>query len=249
MVRFQIMSDLHIENFADDLNIEDFILPSAEVLILAGDIGRVHKYTQLEKFLKKLSVSFQIVLYVLGNHEYYRCDNIVPKNMEDILRDLETIKKDIHNLYILNRNSVVIDDTCIVGCTLWSQTSINIPSFIVRIPYMNMFKYNSLFQQDLNYIENMISYCQKKSLKLLVVTHHCPTFTVGTKRDNDKYKSLYCSSLDRLLYSSKVHTWVCGHTHKNFDVKTKNGTRLVSNQKGKPKDNVNDYSLTKIIVV
>ena len=248
MVKFQIMSDLHIETMSDTLSVGDFIKNSADILILAGDIGRVHKYTQIEKFLKDLCQKFEIVLYVLGNHEYYRVDNVVPKNMESILQDLEKIKSDIPNLYILNRNSVIIEDVCVVGCTLWSQATAGVPPFIVRIPEMNVVKYNSLFREDLHYIENMINYCQKKNLKLLVVTHHCPTFAATPKR-MDRYKSLYCSNLDYLLDSKKVHTWICGHVHINFDMKTRNGTRLVSNQKGKPKDKVMHYVLDKVITV
>jgi Icc-related predicted phosphoesterase len=242
------MSDLHIETMSDTVSVSDFVKNSADILILAGDIGRVHKYTQLEKFLKDLCQKFEIVLYVLGNHEYYRVDNIIPKSMEDIVVDLEKIRSGIPNLYILNRNSVIIEDVCIVGCTLWSQAIVDVPPYIVRIPGMNMVKYNSLFKQDLNYIEKMVSYCQEKNLKLLVVTHHCPTFSISRKR-SDKYKSLYCSNLDYLLDGKKIHTWVCGHVHTNFDVKTRNGTRLVSNQKGKPKDKVTDYVLDKVITV
>jgi predicted phosphodiesterase len=71
MVKFQIMSDLHIETLSNNLCIDNFVRKSADILILAGDIGRVHKYEQLERFLKDLCPRFEIVLYVLGNHEYY----------------------------------------------------------------------------------------------------------------------------------------------------------------------------------
>lgn len=249
MVKFQIMSDIHIETLADNLSIEDFVNPCADILILAGDIGRVHKYTQLENFLKKLCQKFEIVLYVLGNHEYYRVDGVVPKGMEDILQDVEKIKDQIPNLYILNRTSVVIEDVCIAGCTLWSQATYDVPQYIVKIPGMDTNKYNYLFDQDRRYIESMINYCSVKNLKLLAVTHHCPTFSMGRRKKSDRYKSLYCSNLDYLLDKNKVHTWVCGHVHVNFDVRTKNGTRLVSNQKGKPRDGVTDYVLDKVITV
>jgi Icc-related predicted phosphoesterase len=249
MVKFQIMSDLHIETLSDNISVDDFVKKSADILILAGDIGRVHKYEQVKKFLKELCEKFEIVLYVLGNHEYYRVDNVPPKNMEQILADLETIRSEIPNLYILNRNSVIVEDVCIVGCTLWSQATLDVPPYIVRIPEMDTIKYNSLFKEDLYYIERMITYCQEKNLKLLVVTHHCPTYVISKRKATDKYKSLYCSNLDYLLDSKKVHTWICGHVHTNFDMKTRNGTRLVSNQKGKPKDKVSDYLLDKVITV
>lgn len=249
MVNFQIMSDIHIETFSENLLIENFVTPSAEILILAGDIGRVHRYNQLENFLINLCSKFEIVLYVLGNHEYYRVDGVIPKSMEDILIDIEKIKAKIPNLYILNRKSVIIEDVCISGCTLWSRAIVDIPPYRVRILGMNMAKYNSLFDQDRIYIESMINYCQKKKLKLLVVTHHCPTFSLTRQKKSDKYKSLYCSNLDYLLDGKKVHTWVCGHIHFNFDVRMKNGMRLVSNQKGKQRDMVANYVLNKIITV
>jgi len=249
MVNFQIMSDLHIENLPDNLHVDDFITPTAEILILAGDIGRVHKYIQLENFLQNLCPRFEFVLYVLGNHEYYRVDGIPPKNMEEIFKDLQTIKAKIPNLYILNCTSVIIDDVCVAGCTLWSKTDVDVPPYIVKIPEMNTVKYNALFENDRNYIEKMVKYCQQKNLKLLVVTHHAPSFSVGNRRWADKYKSLYCSDLNHLLDRKKVHTWICGHVHVNFDTKTRNGTRLVSNQKGKPHDGVTDYLLDKVISV
>ena len=249
MVTFQIMSDLHIENYTEDLSVDEFVTPSAEVLILAGDIGRVHKYHQLEKFLKALSGKFTVILYVLGNHEFYKVEGVSPKTMEDILLDLETIRAGISNLYILNRSSVVIDDVCVVGCTLWSRTTVSVPHYIVRIREMNTVKYNMMFEKDLEYIENMIPYCERKGYRMLVVTHHCPTYTVCSERKNDRFKSLYCNDLDYLLESGKIHTWICGHVHQNFDLTYASGTRLVCNQMGKPKDLVSTFSLRKLIDV
>lgn len=248
MVKFQVMSDLHIETMDYVPDSSSYITPVSDVLILAGDIGRIHRFEQLKAFLLDVCPKFKAVLYVLGNHEFYKVDGIEVKTMEELLQDIHTIQKDIPNLHILNRNSVVIDDVCIAGCTLWSLATVQIPPFIVRIPGMNINKYNELFHQDLTYIEAMVKYCAEKKLRLVVITHHCPTYAVSNKKDN-KYCSLYCSNLDYLLDRSRVHTWVCGHTHTNFDVKTRNGTRLVSNQRGKVKDGIEDYSLDKVINV
>lgn len=248
MVNFQIMSDLHLETLDETQSVLSFITPKASVLILAGDIGRIHKYEQLETFLKEICKHFEIVLYVLGNHEYYKVDNVPVKTMDELLEDVHKIKLGIPNLYILNRTSVIIDDVCIAGCTLWSQATVEVPQFIVRIPEMNTFKYNAMFKQDLTYLESMVELCKARKLKLLVVTHHCPSYLVGRKT-RDKYQSLYVSNLDYLLDSSRVNTWVCGHVHRNFDFRTKNGTRLVCNQKGKPHDKLTTFTKEKIIVV
>ena len=255
MTDFQIVSDLHIE-YKNDL-IPDpltLITPTAEILILAGDIGSLYKYSQLEGFLKRLCVHFKTVFYTPGNHEFY----MVPNNNEYtplpfcILNDrLYLLEKSIPNLFILNQSSVIINNICITGCTLWSKAEVNIPRFIVRIHGMTNQLYENKYTHDLKYIEKMISYCNNNNLQLIVVSHHCPSYNV--LRDNhkkqDRYVSLYVSNLDHLLVSSKVNTWIAGHTHRNFDFYTSGGTHLVSNQLGKPRDNVKDYLTNSIVHV
>ena len=51
------------------------------------------------------------------------------------------------------------------------------------------------------------------------------------------------------MNKNKIDTWICGHIHQNFDFVTKNGTRLVGNQYGKPKDNIDDYSKEFIVKI
>ena len=250
MVKFQIMSDLHIETSdEEDVDPLKYITPSANILILAGDIGRIHKYEQLKNFLTKLCSHFEFVIYILGNQEFYHVKGIERKNMVQLLNDIESISQKITNLYILNRNSVVVDNVCIAGCTLWSQPTVQVPSFLVRIHEMNTETYNNLHLEDLEYIQTITKYCQEKNLKLLLVTHHAPTFRVTQNKTRDKYKSLYATNLEYLMDQSKIHTWICGHVHMNFDFKTKGGTRLVCNQKGKPMDGITDFSMEKIIVI
>ena len=82
---------------------------------------------------------------------------------------------------------------------------------------------------------------------MIRVTHHTPTQLVFKEehqlpKKKDKFKSLYYSDLDYLLTKDKVHTWICGHVHSNFDFISEGGTRVVGNQKGKPKDNIHDFS-------
>jgi predicted phosphohydrolase len=249
MVKIQIASDLHIETFEETPSAKDYITPSADILILAGDIGRLHKYEQLKAFLSEVCSMFQGVIYVPGNHEYYNVDNVAPKNMYSLKTDLYSIKKEIENLYIMDRNSIIIDDVCIFGCTLWSEPKGYVPRFIVRIRGMTTEKYHAMFVRDVGYIESMIRYCSLKNLKPVVVTHHPPTYDVINPKVRERFKFLYASDLDHLLYKEKVHTWIFGHVHLNFDYVTTGGTRLVSNQKGKQKDKVKDFFKDKVICV
>ena len=243
-LNLQIVSDLHIEYKNDEIpNPLDYITPTAEILILAGDIGSLYKIKQLKGFLDILCKHFKIVIYVPGNHEYYLMTDYNHLSMEELTNRLLNLEKDIDNLYILNRTSIIIGDICITGCTLWSKVNVKIPRFIVKINDMNNDIYDKKFSTDLKYINQMIKYCKARKLKLVVVTHYCPTYKVldNIKTKKDKFISLYVSNLEYLLNSNYIHTWICGHIHHNFDFKSENGTRIVGNQLGKPRDKITDF--------
>jgi Icc-related predicted phosphoesterase len=251
MSKFQIVSDLHIE-YKNDIAPDplDLITPSAEILILAGDIGSFYKINQLYEFLNKICKYFKYVLYVPGNQEYYTFDEYRPMSMNFLINRLYEIENSIHNLYVLNKSSIIIDDVCIVGCTLWSKPSIKLPKYIVRIHGINNEIYEKKHENDVKYIEKMSNYAKNNHLKLLVVTHYCPTYRVlDGYFKKDKFSSLYTTDLEYLLSSSKIHTWICGHVHNNFDFISANGTRVVGNQKGKPKDKIEDFLKNFVIKI
>lgn len=248
MIKFQIISDLHIEIYDNVPSVLSYVKPSADILIIAGDVGRVHKYEQIKEFLQELCKLYKLVIYVLGNHEYYKVKRIRPKSMGEIYKDLLKIKETIPNLYILEKNSIIINDICIIGCTMWSDPKIEIQPYKVPIYNITTDMYRNMHISSVNYIKKMMTFCERKKYKLVVVTHYCPSFSVVRKRQDDMYESLYCTNLEELLNSGKIHTWIHGHTHQNSDTMF-GTTRLVSNQKGKPKDNVIDFSLSKVIEI
>jgi hypothetical protein len=57
------------------------------------------------------------------------------------------------------------------------------------------------------------------------------------------------SDLDYLLNFNKINTWICGHVHKNFDFISDEGTRIIGNQKGKPKDKIIDFIKNCIVKI
>ena len=64
MLKFQYISDLHIEASEEDVNPLDFVNPSYNILILAGDIGSLYKIKQLSTFLESISFSFKFGLII-----------------------------------------------------------------------------------------------------------------------------------------------------------------------------------------
>lgn len=252
MFTLQIASDLHIE-YQNDEKVDpyEYITPSSDILILAGDIGSLYKLEQLYDFLYIISKDFKYVLYVPGNHEYYKPCDYNSIHMKELKNIFEKLEHEISNLIVLDQKCVQIGNVCIAGATLWSDIQCDLPKYIVRIHNITKSKYMDMFAEDLEYITDVIQYCNNKKIKLVCVTHHPPTMKVckGRTNNRNKFESLYGSNLDHMLNTNDVDTWVCGHVHDNFDFVTDGGTRLVSNQKGKPKDKIKDYNKSFVIKI
>jgi len=243
MLTIQIASDLHIEhNYVDIPDPLSLITPTSDILILAGDIGSLYRFEQLSGFLEQLCVHFKMDIYVPGNHEYYMLPDSKPLSMNFLESKLHSLDSNIDNLYILTRSKIKIGNVCIAGATLWSNPDIDIPKYIVRIKDINTKLYRNLYRQDLKFLNDTIKECEDEKMKLVIVSHYAPTFKIleGIKKKK-KYTTLYANNLDHLLDSSKIDTWICGHSHHNFDFIADKGTRIVSNQLGKPKDHITNY--------
>ena len=250
MTTYQIVSDLHIEFKNNEyLNPISLIKPTADVLILAGDIGSLYKINQLFSFLRDCSYYFKHIIYVLGNHEFYGVSHKKNKSFTELLQSVKMLqcRLSTYDVSILQRTSIQIGKTLIAGCTLWSKIDEKkddddfdkLFHKIVRISDITQKSYNDLFLADFDFVQQAIQYCEVKQLELIMVTHHVPTFQCSEKEENIKH--LYASNLENCLESRHIKAWVCGHTHKNFDKIIAN-TRVVSNQKGKGCDEADNFN-------
>jgi predicted phosphohydrolase len=249
MVNFQIVSDLHIEYMDnEEIDMKEFITPVADNLILAGDIGSLYREKQLFNFIEQCCDNFKQVYYVPGNHEYYTLKFINKVNQLYKLRGiLYSFEKKIPNLKILDRHYVEIDNYIIAGCTLWSNLDNNqLPKFRVRIADINTRIYNIYFKRDVEFINKMIE-TKRDDQQIIIITHYPPTKNIISPKSFDKFSFLYFSDLDYLLCKEKIHTWICGHIHFNFNMHTDGGTHLVGNQKGRERDNITDFSKNLVL--
>lgn len=245
--QLQIASDLHIEYKNNEVpNPLDYITPTAPNLVLAGDIGTFYKYEQLKGFIGKLSPLFKNIIYVFGNHEYYRPKYIdqnefPPLSMSEIKQRAKEMQEEISNLWILDNATVRIGNYCIIGTTLWSDIQVGLPKNIVKIHGMTTKLYEQKFETSVNFLKDEIQKCKEKGRKAIVITHYLPTKRVlPESRLSYKFISLYASDLE-YMFEDPVDTWICGHVHINFDTRI-NNTRVVSNQRGKPRDGISDFS-------
>ena len=180
-MRFQIASDLHLEYLPEDnINILDYITPSCEILILAGDISSIYRYKQLYNFLKSATEVFQHVIFVPGNHEYYTQPGIYAVKIHELRKKLYSIR--FENLYILDRNSIIIEDILVAGCTFWSSLKkedsdeLNFfPKFRVKIHNLSPKTYNFYHERDIDFVESMKIKAKSNDLQLVIVSHYAPS--------------------------------------------------------------------------
>jgi len=126
-MRIAICSDIHLE--FGDINLQN--TDNADVLILGGDIcvaadiGRPDNNNILQgarsnriiDFFKRCSFQFPHVIFIMGNHEHYNGDFAESKNKLQSMLESNMLS----NVYLLDKETKVIDDTTFIGGTLWTD--------------------------------------------------------------------------------------------------------------------------------
>ena len=248
-VKIKIMSDLHID-FAmyNDISLED---SKETILILAGDICEVNHMSTYVNFLNNIAPKYYKVLIVLGNHEFYRGSyHRVSVKLMDALAHLS-------NVYIMNRNVMVIDDITFIGATLWTDCNKDNPIDKLHIangmndckyirygsvsdPYKYKFNPDHMVMEhynDVKFLEKTFSDIMTD--KVVVITHHAPTLLSIDERYTGHYmNSAYVSDLSNFILDNKIDLWIHGHVHNNFDYMV-GDTRVICNPRGYGAENIN----------
>lgn len=114
-MNIRILSDLHLEHGTSH---EFAPLPDDRdsIMVLAGDIGAFRfADNHLVPFLTMLCERFRHVLYVFGNHEFYR------STWPDAGYEFQARNDLPENLHVLNPGVVEIDTIAFIGTTLWTS--------------------------------------------------------------------------------------------------------------------------------
>ena len=107
-MKIQIISDLHQE-----FGITELSFDNADVVVIPGDVNLgIKGFHWIQSRIKD-----KPVIYVLGNHEYYKSS--YPK----VLNKLKILAKNT-NIHVLEDSFIDIDDIRFHGCTLWTDFSI-----------------------------------------------------------------------------------------------------------------------------
>src|SRR5690606_12326344 len=203
-MKIQIISDLHQEFGLTELSFDN-----ADVVVIAGDVNLGIKGLHwIQSRIKDKSV-----IYVLGNHEYYK--NSYPK----ILNKLKTLAENT-NAHVLEDSFIDIDDVRFHGCTLWTDFSIfgdPMEYGIISQSVMNDYKmikrdpsYSKMRTIDTYKIHQVSRKWLDSSLEMsgktknIVVTHHAPSLqSVSEKYKNDPVTAAYASDMEGFILKNQ----------------------------------------------
>ncbi len=244
-MKLAIYSDLHCE-------FETWVPPQkasqADVVILAGDI-----HIGLRGLVWAREHFKQPIIYVVGNHEYYK------SNYQKLNKQLKDKANEL-NIHLLMDSSIVIEDVLFVGATLWtdfklydtqynSQLSAQFEMTDYKaIRYNQGGKYRKLTPPDtvrmhinsLQFIKTEL--IKKQHVKSVVITHHAPSEkSIPLEYKASNLSPSYASDLEQDIIDMKYFPllWVHGHTHNNCDYFIGN-TRVISNQRGYSPSHLNE---------
>ncbi len=241
-MKILIISDIHLE-----FGVREIDFSGCDLVVMAGDIHVGEKGVQwlIEK------ISEIPVIYVLGNHEYYK--NTYPKL-------LDNIRNIAHgsNIYILENKTVSINGICFHGTTLWTdfelfgnpriagyecQQRMNDYKYIRRDPsYSRMRSIDTyhIHKESLGWLSKSLK--NSKAATNIVVTHHAPSIkSVNEKYRNETISAAFVSNLDNFILEMNPDLWIHGHIHEAFDYFI-GQTRVICNPMGYPGENVNGYT-------
>jgi predicted phosphodiesterase len=256
MLKLQILSDFHLEHRDEQVNYNDFIKANKEnILALLGDIGSPYD-PKLEHFLGWCSDNFYKVLYVPGNHEYYTaCGH--PHAV--IQKELARLCSLFPNVIFLDNMIYDIENVRFIGTTLWTDIPSDKQNYIQRC--MNDYrliysKHNTLmtptdvsneYLKNKMFIENNTIKGNMLDKKVVVLTHHAPSFIETSPPQFKDSDSKYGFASQLTCNTGDIRMWCCGHTHYNFHHKHE-GYELISNQIGYDKP-VKGYKSDLVIVL
>lgn len=233
----RLISDVHLEFGNYDIVPMDG--DEETILVLAGDIttGVKHK-----DFVTDACKQFKEVIYIHGNHEYYR------NEYHSVIRKWRKIADEIDNLHFLFDESIILDGIRFFGGTMWTDFY-NSDWFAMYNAKQNMGcfhaikleeakRYRKLQPADTVRFHNEYRRKLESELsqdfdgKTVVISHHMPTYDCVC----DPYKTsplnpAFHANMEDILGKYNIDYWFYGHTHTSQQFNL-GDTVLVNNSRG-----------------
>lgn len=234
MVKFLEYSDVHNEFGLFEIPTQ----PNEKELglVIAGDFAVPSNHSHFSiPLLRLYSERFAWIIYILGNHEYYK--GAIPRTFDKICQGVA----DCRNVHVMENQSILIDDVLFICATLWSDFDNGNPLSMYNIDQgMNDFqliRYGTvedqfwrrfktidafkLHKQSKEFIFKTISQAKISPVpprKIVVVTHHAPSFqSIPSGFYNNMLNGGYASELGYAILENCPDYWFHGHIHDSVD--------------------------------
>ena len=245
MVKFQYISDFHLEHYSKYIEIPK--LDDCENLFLLGDIGYPDNPVYKD-FIKYCSEKWENVFVLFGNHEYY--SKIKIKTVDEINNEALLFPKNVYFLnncyYFVNKltNEVTKymdseyhsnDYIKIIGSILWSDIKDIISYRINDYKYIYITQNvrltpdvtRSMFKKNKEYILQELS---SDIIDTILLTHHGVHELCNGDYIGNFMESGYTTNIPELSQFNHLLACISGHTHSSVNTCIPNtNIRLLSN--------------------
>jgi UDP-2,3-diacylglucosamine pyrophosphatase LpxH len=202
---FQYISDIHLELRKDAQALISKLVPKADDLYLAGDIGALYTPALTAAF-RVWSPKFRHIFYVPGNHEYYNTSQwSETRTMSYTQQLLRKICGEYSNVHYLDNSTYTLTLTTanggtqalrVIGSTLW-YTMANVSEQIQAHNGINDYRtiyvgrpttdagskprllhpsdIKQMHCEAIQFLRTEITTAAKDQVPVIVMTHHLPT--------------------------------------------------------------------------
>lgn len=260
-MKIQVVNDYHFE-FIKAYGITNKILKSlnckCDVLVIAGDLNVGDAALFSLKYLRENHVSDPYIIYIPGNHEYYRSS----KEFMDkkLLEYKYTNMIDMRKTYILNNEFTYIDGVLFIGSTGWWDESNG------KITYNHLRSLNdfSLIHDIMNnnygikwgkesrefFIDTLEAAKRMGIRKVVCISHNGPTKKCAKKYQGSSLNTLFQNDWKDIIQEYQPNYWIFGHTHEYLEYRV-NNTKCICNPVGYPfgEDLDNKFNPCKVVKI
>jgi predicted phosphodiesterase len=231
-MKIKLISDLHLDAHLIDPTGKTFLskIPkdNVDVLVVAGDIVTNGHIDEYEGEFQYLCDNYPHVVYVLGNHDYYK------STVQGTFDVMSGIQSRISNFHWLQNSKKEIGGVTFAGTTLWFPEVDYMPGKNSWIDFRHVQNLRHEFVKEheaaRQFVKNDVN-----SSDILVV-HHIPhNMAIHSDYLGDDYNCYFLGDISDLLDAKDLPYVFFGHSHQYIDRQIKE-TQYILNPRGYPQE-------------